>query len=461
MTVPLQGINIAALNAVTDENTRIALQSLVDGISQAAIVTRSDLTTSQAIAEANAVAKARTYTDLIKTLTPGQINQAIDNLQSQIMESKLFKDLGLRVDMIDKPGGIFDRVGATELALIDETTQRMDGDTALSNSITAMGTRVGDAESAIKTEVEQRVNADNALQTTITTQYSAVNDSLALQQQAIVTNANGVGALSTSLTQLQASVDDLSSAISTEATARANADGDLYAQYTLRVDVGGRVSGFGLASDPNRSDFIIRADRFSVASPTTADGIPVKIPFIVTTSNDDSGNPPGVYMDMAMMKYAAITSAYISDAAVDTLKIAGNAVTLPVSAEYLYQTAHWWNQNGSYKEIASVSLGLPGNSGVLVFVSCVPGDDTGGNHTAYYYVTVESTYMGQTYLSSNYHSMPNNVGAMLNTWFLKWTTPNTGSANVTYTFRYWGTQVGDVEGFWFTNRRIMVMGSKR
>ena len=60
-------------------------------------------------------------------------------------------------------------------------------------------------------------------------------------------------------------------AVQTEATARADADGTLFAQYTVKVDVAGNVAGYGLASvavnGVTKSDFGVRADKFWLAAP--------------------------------------------------------------------------------------------------------------------------------------------------------------------------------------------------
>lgn len=265
------GVPLHALDAIQDENTRLVLQSIVDGwhvrngnsgSGDGAFVTRSEIDGLVATKTTQAVQNLGSL-----SLSPGEISRVLDDLHSQVFESRLFKALEARVDLIDKPGGIFERLGATELALVNETSQRIQGDTGLSTQITALGTRIGNAEAAITTETTQRVNADNALQTTITTQYAAVNESLSLQQSSITTNANSVAALTSQFNQIQASVGDLYSAIAQEATVRANADGDLYAQYTLRVDVNGYVAGFGLANNGVTSDFIVRADRFSIVGP--------------------------------------------------------------------------------------------------------------------------------------------------------------------------------------------------
>lgn len=110
-----------------------------------------------------------------------------------------------------------------------------------------------------------------------------------------------------------------SAAIAQEASVRATADGTLFAQYTVKVDTNGYVSGFGLANTVNNatptSDFAVRADRFYIASPS-GPGIAPAMPFIVqTTQTTINGEtvPVGVYIDTAYIRKGTITSAYIGD----------------------------------------------------------------------------------------------------------------------------------------------------
>lgn len=119
---------------------------------------------------------------------------------------------------------------------------------------------------------------------------------------------------------------------------------DLKAQYFVKTDVRGLVSGFALYNDGNISDFFVRADRFAVGSPSSSTGTcsisqytnkldcvshggtwtyaeppASNIPFIVYTTPqtisapDGSGKTltvqPGVYM-----KSANIQKAFIGDA---------------------------------------------------------------------------------------------------------------------------------------------------
>ena len=202
--------------------------------------------------------------------------------------------------------------------------------------------RIAANAAAISTETTARINGDNAITSSVTTQFSTVNNNIAALQQADTTITNSVASLSSTVTTLQATVGANTSAIQTEATTRANADNDLYAKYSVKIDQNGYVSGFGLMSTANNaapsSTFIVRADSFAVGSPS-GPGITPKIPFIVLTTTDGLGNPPGVYIDSAVIKNAdigtakisnlAVTTGKIDDLAVDTLKIAGNAVTQP------------------------------------------------------------------------------------------------------------------------------------
>lgn len=129
-----------------------------------------------------------------------------------------------------------------------------------------------------------------------------------------------------------------------EISTRATADGYLGAQYTLRLDVGGRVVGFGFSntSAPGAgptSDFQIVTDRFSVVPPAGV-GAPGIVPFVVQASpvTTPAGEvlPAGVYMNatyirnleavLARFNQAIITNAMIVDLSVSKLKAGSLAV---------------------------------------------------------------------------------------------------------------------------------------
>jgi len=138
----------------------------------------------------------------------------------------------------------------------------------------------------------------------------------------------------------------------------------LYAQKFIKLDVNGKVAGWGGANNGVESQFIFNFDSIAIGNGNNG---AVSYPFIFrTTSFTDplTGTvfPPAAYLKAAIMDYQsvdtshikdlavqrgkiaelavgsgqidnlAVTRGKIADLAVDTLKIADNAVTVPVSA---------------------------------------------------------------------------------------------------------------------------------
>ena len=90
-----------------------------------------------------------------------------------------------------------------------------------------------------------------------------------------------LGDAQSDITTIAVAAADNVVAIQTEATARATETGELYAQYTVKLDVNGYVSGYGLASeeiDGNTvSSFVINADNFAIGKFGQTDAIPFAI----------------------------------------------------------------------------------------------------------------------------------------------------------------------------------------
>jgi hypothetical protein len=185
-----------------------------------------------------------------------------------------------------------------------------------------------DSFAAIEIERVARATADEAFATQITTLQTNVDGNTAAIQQEVIARTTADQALASDITTLQVSVGENTAAIQQEATVRAQETGELFAQYTVKIDTNGYVSGFGLASTANNStpfsEFVIRADSFSVASPS-GPGITPIVPFVVNTTQQTINGvtvPPGVYMDAAFIKNGTITNAKIGNAAIDDAKIA-------------------------------------------------------------------------------------------------------------------------------------------
>lgn len=208
----------------------------------------------------------------------------------------------------------------TALTLINtEITERVDGQNALVARQDILAAVNADNAAAIISEQEARLTADSALASDITALYAATNDNAA----AVVTEAQARTdqdtALANQITTTQTTLDGQISSVRTYAESNINSlNGkvtDIGALYTVQVDVNGLAGGFGIYNNGTTVDAGFLADRFWIGSPSVT-GV---YPFVV-----DGGK---VYMDKAVIKEASI----------DTLRIAGNAVTIPqgVTSNYL------------------------------------------------------------------------------------------------------------------------------
>ena len=205
------------------------------------------------------------------------------------------------------------RVGDNESAII-----RLDKTTAdQASTLEVLSVKSGENESSIIRESEARTNADNAITETFEAQISQLDDNLAAVTSTTNTLVTDVAAVSRSVQTLRSSVDDNTTAIQIEADARVTADDGINSKYSVKIDSNGYVSGFGLISTANNSvptsDFIVRADRFAIASPS-GPGVAPSAPFTVLTTTDANGNLPGVYLKstfISNLDAGVITAGYI------------------------------------------------------------------------------------------------------------------------------------------------------
>ena len=268
------------------------------------------------------------------------------------------------------------------------------------NWVEAMDFGFADWFSAIRSEKTARITEDEALAQDITTLVSNTNNSLATVNQTLSTATSDISSNANAITNLTATVnsnnttlsaalqaeqtaranedealaqdivtaqatlgDDITAAVQVETQARALADGTIEAKNTIKVDLAGHISGYGLIASANvdtapQSEFGVRADAFWLAPPAVVqanaptenlfegyvwvddsgtenvtkyyDGAnwtttPQALPFIVrTTPTTINGEtvPTGVYMQDAFIANGTITNAKIGNAAIDDAKIA-------------------------------------------------------------------------------------------------------------------------------------------
>jgi len=201
--------------------------------------------------------------------------------------------------------------------------------------------------------------------------YSGQGDSWAFFTYAYFGEAGS--AQTTATAYSPGSLKGSTSAIQTAASATADTVSGLSAKYTVKVDLNGYVSGFGLASTANdagaTSTFSIRADSFYIASPT-GPGITPTMPFIVRTAETDINGetvPAGVYIRDGYIQNGTITNAKIADLAVDSAKVASlsadkitagsiNVGQYIQSSNYVAGNAGWRVDGNGVAEFGAASI---------------------------------------------------------------------------------------------------------
>lgn len=223
-----------------------------------------------------------------RTTADSAIVQSINTMAAAVAQNTaaILQESQVRADkdgaMASQISTLFTQTGNNASAIQNESIVRSNVDSALASSISTLTSRVGTAEGTLLDEQTVRASADAVLASRITSAESTLFGN----------TATGQVALTTKITALDGKVTSIGSL------------------YTAKVQVNGLIGGFGIYNDGTTVEAGFDVDRFWVGR-TGPDKVK---PFII-----DNGI---VY----------INKARIRDADIDTLKIAGNAVTVPSSA---------------------------------------------------------------------------------------------------------------------------------
>lgn len=165
--------------------------------------------------------------------------------------------------------------GTTPSLTISEIIDKLAGVIEFSHLAQSLRTRI-DIINTLEhgfNEISTKVVTDNAvmaqqligLRGDLTNAVSYINNQTTIQLNERVALVNSVNQLVASLG------DGLSAALQEESTVRAEQTGALFAEKTVKTDLAGNVSGYGLSSYVDKtgavSDFRVAADRFSIAPP--------------------------------------------------------------------------------------------------------------------------------------------------------------------------------------------------
>jgi len=266
----------------------------------------------------------------------------LESLTGQIDESVLAQALKTTIGGITMVNG---RVST-------EIQDRINANAALLNALNQVQSGSEQAMTFVQEEITQRTEGDNALLTSLTTLSTAVGQNFSLFQNEQILRSGKDSGYAGDFTLLFTKVGQNAAAVQEESKARVDADGALASRmtttevavngnvatgqiglsskivvldgkvveigslYTAKVSVNGLIGGFGVHNDGRLVDAGFDVDRFWVGR-TGPDRVK---PFII-----DSGI---VYIDKARIRNADI----------DTLKIAGESITVPRFTNASYPT---------------------------------------------------------------------------------------------------------------------------
>lgn len=409
-------VPLASLQAVQDPQARTVLRALADmmavrngeiGSGDNAFLTLADLkgNSGKLTAVANRVAGA--IAD--GAGKPGSSLQALaDALQQQILQSAAWQSMFKRIALIGSPAsvpGSFANQLAEEAksqgAALKKATE-INVTPAQAEILQSEGSvvDVAGAIAGIVYQAEQRSNKDNALAQAINTMWVEMGDGAALIQDGDLAAVNPTGSVASKWRQIQSAVTDSDGNVISSAAMREDIDTaasditglqgkwgvsmDLSTQgkaYVTGVSLNGTVSPGGVAS----SSFIIVADKFAIGAP----GKPETVPFAIDATSGivslkGSLIADGTIQGRHIAAYAvgsaeialkAVGGAQIDDLAVDTLKIAGNAVITGVFDEAF--DIYVPNNGEIVLNSRTVDLGDAYNSGLIVHgtVYCTSTND--------------------------------------------------------------------------------------
>lgn len=235
---------------------------------------------------------------------------------------------------------------ATANGQIVTLTQAVDNAEA---TLLSHGTRLSTAEGSITTLSQVQDDQDGVLVAHSSRLQTAEGSITSLQQvqssqgQTLVQHGNTLTNHGTSITSLQTIQSTLeqtvashttqlstqNAAIQENATLIETVDGKVTGEYTVKIDAGGVVSGFGLFGDDSGSSaFGVRADRFFVAGPQGSPHANV-MPFIVDAELGVLIND--AYIDNAFVTNlvtATVTADYINAVEFYAIKVIGGTLEI-------------------------------------------------------------------------------------------------------------------------------------
>lgn len=239
-----------------------------------------------------------------------------------LADSKLLPALQERINLIDADETVAGSVNARVKTVSDVVNNKTTG-------LPAAMAKIRSLEDVSATSTSANAKALYQLKT----QVNDVTTGLPAATAAIMA-LNNVSSTSTSaaakaIYQLTSRLNNVGGVTMEQAyTTSANTIDGLTGQYSVKIDNNGYVAGFGLSSTVSTagaatSEFVVRTDKFAIVP---ADSTNTIRPFVVGKVN----GVDRVVISSAIIGDATIGAAAIGNAQITSLKLAGEAVTVPI-----------------------------------------------------------------------------------------------------------------------------------
>lgn len=296
----------ARVTAVSAEATRIdALIVSVDTPSTGLLARASALEVVTTNVSSGNAALASRASALEATVNDGVTGVSATASALDLVETIVNHGTSGNTALASRTSALESTVDTAGTGLIARATALENVTTNVTSGNTALATRALALEGSVNGPTGVLARA-TALET-VTTNVSSGNTALASRASALESTVNdpttGVGATASALDTIEATVNNGTTgvtatatrvntlftkidsptignnptyaALQNEATLRQAADGSITAQYTVKMDLNGFVSGYGLMSSlvaggTPTSTFIVNVDKFAVATPTTS-----------------------------------------------------------------------------------------------------------------------------------------------------------------------------------------------
>ncbi|KKL09549.1 hypothetical protein LCGC14_2564760, partial [marine sediment metagenome] len=168
--------------------------------------------------------------------------------------------------------------------ILDTSTVEIGAGETLASRFSTILAAYGANTSAITTEQTARADADSAMAVDIALMGAAngADTAFIMDSSTVKIDSDGGDSFATRLTALATADSNNSAAITSEATARGNADDGFSAHYGVSLNVNGYVTGFTQLNDGSSGTFVILADKFAIVDPSGDPSEPEFIPFSVS-----------------------------------------------------------------------------------------------------------------------------------------------------------------------------------